>query len=63
VDRIAYARDGEQYDEVDGLILGNKAFEAAEEYVLGLFHMYFSVYFHKATRSAEKMLSLRITVL
>jgi HD superfamily phosphohydrolase len=48
VDRIAYLRDEEQYAEVDGLVLGNKAFQAAEEYVLGF------VYFHKATRSAEK---------
>src|SRR5262249_21452320 len=60
VDRIAYARDGEQYAEVDGLVLGNKAFQAAEEYVLGLFHLYFTVYFHKTTRSAEKMLSALI---
>jgi uncharacterized protein len=42
------------------LVLGNKAFQAAEEYVLGLFHLYFAVYFHKATRSAEKMLSALI---
>lgn len=57
VDRIAFNRDDEEYAEVDGLVLGNKAFQAAEEYVLGLFHLYFSVYFHKTTRSAEKMLS------
>ncbi len=42
---------------MESLILGNKALQAAEEYVLGLFHMYFSVYFHKATRSAEKMVA------
>jgi len=60
VTRIAYARDEEQFAVVDGLVLGNKAFQAAEEYVLGLFHLYFAVYFHKATRSAEKMLSALI---
>jgi HD superfamily phosphohydrolase len=57
VDKVAISLDGDQYGEVDSLILGNKAFEAAEEYVLGLFHLYFTVYFHKTTRSAEKMLS------
>jgi uncharacterized protein len=43
--------------EVPGLVLGRKAFQAAEAYVLGLFHLYFAVYFHKTTRSAEKMLT------
>ena len=43
--------------EVDALILGRKAFQAAEGYVLGLFHLYFAVYFHKTTRGAEKMLT------
>jgi uncharacterized protein len=57
VDRIAISTDGEEYGEVDSLILGNKAFQAAEEYVLGLFHLYFTVYFHKTTRSAEKMVA------
>ena len=56
VDRIAISLEGEEYGEVDSLILGNKAFQAAEAYVLGLFHLYFTVYFHKTTRSAEKML-------
>jgi HD superfamily phosphohydrolase len=36
-------------------VLGRKALQAAEAYVLGLFHLYFTVYFHKTTRSAEKM--------
>jgi uncharacterized protein len=56
VDKVAMSLDGEQYGEVQSLILGNKAFESAEEYVLGLFHLYFTVYFHKTTRAAEKML-------
>lgn len=54
---IHLATDGEVFQEVDSLILGTKALQAAESYVLGLFHLYFTVYFHKATRSAEKMLS------
>ncbi|MER9900102.1 HD domain-containing protein [Mesorhizobium sp. M0130] len=57
VNSVAFATDGENYAAVDSLTLGNKAFQAAEAYVLGLFHMYFAVYYHKATRSAEKILS------
>lgn len=57
VDTITLSTDDEQYAEVQSLILGAKAVHAAEAYVLGLFQMYFAVYFHKATRSAEKMLS------
>lgn len=57
VDRVAISLDGEGFGEVENLILGNKAFQSAEAYVLGLFHLYFTVYFHKTTRSAEKMLS------
>ncbi|TDN21724.1 phosphohydrolase, partial [Lactobacillus crispatus] len=51
VDKIPLAIDDEHYGEAESLILGSKAFQAAESYVLGLFHMYFAVYFHKATRS------------
>ena len=36
-------------------VLGPKAFFAAEAYVLGLFQLYPTVYFHKATRGAEKL--------
>lgn len=54
---IPLATDDEAYSTVDSLVLGPKAFQAAESYVLGLFHLYFTVYFHKATRSAEKILS------
>lgn len=57
VDQVTFSTDGESYATVDTLVLGAKAFQAAESYVLGLFHLYFAVYFHKATRSAEKMLT------
>lgn len=57
VAKVPIAIDNEGYADVDSLVLGHKAFQAAESYVLGLFHLYFSVYFHKATRSAEKMLT------
>ncbi len=61
VDKIPLAIDDEHYGEAESLILGSKAFQAAESYVLGLFHMYFAVYFHKATRSAEKVLTAIIS--
>jgi HD superfamily phosphohydrolase len=57
VAKIPISTDNEGYADVDSLVLGHKAFQAAESYVLGLFHLYFTVYFHKATRSAEQMLT------
>jgi HD superfamily phosphohydrolase len=38
---------------VTTFILNHKAAQAAEAYVLGLFQLYQTVYFHKATRSAQ----------
>jgi uncharacterized protein len=40
---------------VETFVLGPKAIQAAEAYVLGLFQLYPTVYFHKATRGAEKI--------
>ena len=40
---------------VETLALGPKAFQVAESYVLSLFQLYPNVYFHKATRAAEKV--------
>jgi HD superfamily phosphohydrolase len=40
---------------IETLVLGPKAFHVAESYVLSLFHLYPNVYFHKATRAAEKV--------
>jgi len=40
---------------VQTFVLGRKAIFAAEAYVLGLFQLYPTVYFHKATRGAEKL--------
>ena len=40
---------------VETFVLGSKAVHAAEAYVLGLFQLYPTVYFHKATRGAEKI--------
>lgn len=57
VEKVTFATDDEEYATSDMLILNHKAFQAAESYVLGLFHLYFTVYFHKATRAAEKMMT------
>jgi HD superfamily phosphohydrolase len=40
---------------VQTFVLGRKAIFAAEAYVLGLFQLYPTVYFHKTTRGAEKI--------
>jgi HD superfamily phosphohydrolase len=40
---------------VQTFVLGRKAIFAAEAYVLGLFQLYPTVYFHKATRGVEKI--------
>ncbi len=40
---------------VETLVLGPKAAQAAESYVLGLFHLYPNVYLHKTTRGAEML--------
>jgi HD superfamily phosphohydrolase len=47
--------DAEEAGVVETLVLGRKAFHVAESYVLSLFHLYPNVYFHKATRAAEKI--------
>jgi HD superfamily phosphohydrolase len=47
--------DGEKTGAIDTFVLGSKAILGAETYVLGLFQLYPTVYFHKATRGAEKI--------
>lgn len=49
--------DDQQTGDVSTFVLGPKAFFAAEAYILGLFHLYPAVYFHKTTRGAEKIFS------
>ena len=55
VRRVKIGQDEQEVREVETLVVGQKAFLAAEAYVLGLFHLYPTVYFHKATRAAEKI--------
>ena len=54
---IASTADDEQSGNVETLVLGPKAFHAAENYVLSLFQLYPNVYLHKTTRGAEKLFS------
>jgi hypothetical protein len=49
--------DEERSGEIETFVLGPKAGFAAETYILSLFQMYPTVYFHKATRGAEKLFS------
>ncbi|WP_083533031.1 HD domain-containing protein [Bosea sp. WAO] len=47
--------DEHQTGSVETFVIGPKAVHAAEGYILGLFQLYPTVYFHKATRGAEKI--------
>lgn len=47
--------DDDASRKVRTLVLGPKAFHAAESYVLSLFQLYPNVYLHKTTRGAEKL--------
>lgn len=55
VRRVKVGQDEQEVREIETLVVGQKAVLAAEAYVLGLFHLYPTVYFHKATRAAEKI--------
>jgi HD superfamily phosphohydrolase len=55
VGAVTQGVDQEAAATIDTFVLGPKAIHAAETYVLGLFQLYPTVYFHKATRSAEKI--------
>lgn len=45
--------DERQLPNIETFVLGPKSIHAAEAYVLGLFQLYPTIYFHKATRGAE----------
>lgn len=55
VGEVEYNVDETRLKPVQTFVLGKKAIFAAEAYVLGLFQLYPTVYFHKATRGAEKI--------
>lgn len=53
VGEVSSGSDEQQAGPVETFVLGRKAFFAAEAYVLSLFQLYPTVYFHKTTRGAE----------
>jgi hypothetical protein len=57
VGEVAHGVGKTKLKPVQTFVLGRKAIFAAEAYVLGLFQLYPTVYFHKATRGAEKIYS------
>jgi HD superfamily phosphohydrolase len=61
VGKVSVGSDEEQAGEIETFVLGPKALHAAETYLLGLFQLYATVYFHKATRGAEKLFTELLT--
>ncbi len=57
---IQTGTDETNLGDIETFVLGRKAYHAAETYVLSLFQLYSKVYFHKATRAAEKIFSALI---
>ncbi|MGA9866297.1 MAG: HD domain-containing protein [Acetobacteraceae bacterium] len=57
VESVATGADDEKSGSVETLVLGPKAAQVAESYVISLFHLYPNVYLHKATRGAEMLFS------
>ncbi|MBN1607751.1 MAG: hypothetical protein JW940_14030 [Polyangiaceae bacterium] len=55
VGAVPYGVDEDSLGSIETFVLGAKAVHAAEGYVLSLFQLYPTVYFHKATRGAEKL--------
>jgi len=61
VGEVQHGVDETSLKPVQTFVLGRKAIFAAEAYVLGLFQLYPTVYFHKATRGAEKIYTELLT--
>jgi HD superfamily phosphohydrolase len=57
VDEVPFGVEEEEVGKVETFVIGPKAIHAVEAYVLGLFQLYPTVYFHKTTRGAEKLLT------
>lgn len=52
---VPLGADDQGRGTIETLVLGSKAAQTAESYVLGLFHLYPNVYLHKTTRGAEML--------
>lgn len=57
VDEVPFGIEEEELGKVETFVIGPKAIHAVEAYVLGLFQLYPTVYLHKTTRGAEKLLT------
>ena len=55
IGRVSFGAAETKVGDVETFVLGPKAIYAAEAYISGLFQLYPTVYFHKATRCAEKI--------
>lgn len=55
IDEVQTGIDDAELGSMPIFVIGPKAIQAAEAYVLGLFQLYPTVYFHKTTRGAEKL--------
>ena len=55
IDAVPFGIEKEKVGDVETFVLSSKAIYAAESYVVGLFQLYPTVYFHKTTRAAEKV--------
>jgi uncharacterized protein len=55
IGKVRRGVDDAALEPVETFVIGRKAIQAAEAYVLGLFHLYPTVYFHKTTRGVEKL--------
>jgi HD superfamily phosphohydrolase len=60
---IEVGSDEKSFGKIDTFVLGPKAGWAGESYVLSLFHLYPTIYLHKATRGAEKLFGRLLTCL
>ncbi|MCP1546998.1 MULTISPECIES: HD domain-containing protein [Methylorubrum] len=55
IGKVPFGVDETSVGEVETFVLGTKAIHAAEAFVLGLFQLYPTIYYHKTTRGAEKL--------
>lgn len=55
IGKVEQSVDDRPLEPIETFVIGPKAVYAAEAFILGLFQLYPTVYFHKATRGAEKL--------
>ena len=55
IDAVPFGIEKGKVGDVETFVLSSKAIYAAESYVVGIFQLYPTVYFHKTTRSAKKV--------